>query len=160
MGKHKGTKTASAKRPQAASRRASWAVEFFQRHRKDDPGQAVPARDFLDACPQQVAARILAVVKAVADAPPPAFSGGGYWEAMHDEMSGFYEVRVDHERRHYRLFCLLERNGADVGLDGPTLVLITGMVKPFRTVFSDDDYRRVRELGEEYQGRVPRNVLP
>jgi hypothetical protein len=34
------------------------------------------------------------------------------------------------------------------------------MVKPFRTVFSDNDYRRVRELGNEYRARVPRNVLP
>lgn len=26
---------------------------------------------------------MLAVLKAVADAPPPQFSGGGKWEAMH-----------------------------------------------------------------------------
>jgi hypothetical protein len=103
---------------------------------------------------------MLAVVKAVADAPPPMFSGGGYWEAMHDEMSGYYEVRVDYDRNHYRLFCVLERNGAQVGLDGPSLVLVTGMVKAFRTVFSDDDYRRVRALGDEYRARVPRSVLP
>ena len=47
---------------------------------------------------------------AVAAAPPPAFSGGGKWEAMHGEMSGFFEVRVDGpQRHHYRLFCVLER---------------------------------------------------
>jgi len=34
------------------------------------------------------------VLDAVAEAPPPAFSGGGKWEAMHDEMAGFYEVRI------------------------------------------------------------------
>ena len=39
-------------------------------------------------------ATMLAVLGAVADAPPPKFSGGGYWEVMRDEMSGFYEVRV------------------------------------------------------------------
>jgi hypothetical protein len=36
---------------------------------------------------------MIAVVKAVADAPPPAFGGGGKWEAMHDEMAGFYGCR-------------------------------------------------------------------
>jgi hypothetical protein len=45
----------------------------------------------------------------VAAAPPKRFSGGGYWEAMHGEMTGWFEVRVDGpQRRHYRLFCLLD----------------------------------------------------
>ncbi|HJX54944.1 MAG TPA: hypothetical protein VJ801_19445 [Polyangia bacterium] len=65
---------------------------------------------------------IVAVVKAVADAPPPAFSGGGKWEAMHGDMSGFYEVRVDGpKRRHYRLFCILEPTVPQSGLAAPAL---------------------------------------
>ncbi len=135
----------------------SWRVHFFQRHRDDDPVQSVPVREYLDACP--VAARLVAVAKAVADAPPPAFSGGGKWEAMHDDMAGYYEVRVDGpKRRHYRLFCLLEREGAGVGLGGPSLVLIAGMDKPFRSTFSDEDYAWVRRLGDEYKRRNPRSV--
>ena len=54
----------------------------------------VPAIDFLDGLPAKAVAEIQAVLDAVAEAPPPAFSGGGKWEAMHDEMAGFYEVRV------------------------------------------------------------------
>jgi hypothetical protein len=135
----------------------SWRVHFFQRHRDDDPDESVPAREYLDACP--VAPRLIAVVKAVADAPPPAFSGGGKWEVMHGEMGGYYEVRVDGpQRRHYRLFCLLERDGATVGLGGPSLVLITGMNKPFRSTFADEDYAAVRRLGDEYRRRKPRSV--
>ena len=62
---------------------------------------------------------MLAVTKAVAGAPPPMFSGGGKWEAMHGDMSGYYEIRVDGpSRHHYRLFCLLERDGVEVGLAG------------------------------------------
>jgi hypothetical protein len=103
---------------------------------------------------------IVAVVKAVADAPPPAFSGGGKWEAMHGEMGGFYEVRVDGpKRRHYRLFCLLERDGDAVGLGGPSIVLIDGRDKPFRTVLSAADYAEVRTLGAEYRGRIPKSVM-
>ncbi len=102
---------------------------------------------------------MIAVVQAVAAAPPPAFSGGGKWEAMHGFMAGFYEVRVDGPgRRHYRLFCMLDRDGARVGLGGPSLILITGKDKPFRTVLSKHDYEEVRRLGREFLSRVPRSV--
>jgi hypothetical protein len=150
-----------ARRPAPAEddqRPAPWRVHFFQRHPGDDPTRAVPGRDFLARCP--VAARIAAVLNAVAEAPPNAFAGGGYWEAMHDSMGGYYEVRVDgRDRRHYRLFCVLERDGARLGLGGPSIVVITGMEKPFRTTFSERDYARVRQLGDEYRSRVPRSVL-
>jgi hypothetical protein len=102
---------------------------------------------------------MIAALRAVAEAPPPSFSGGGKWEAMHGAMAGYYEVRVDGpDRRHYRLFCVLERRGADMGLDGPSIVLITGSDKKFRTTFTDRDYKIVRELGEEYREQLPRSV--
>jgi Txe/YoeB family toxin of Txe-Axe toxin-antitoxin module len=63
------------------------------------------ARSFLEGCPEKVRAMMLAVVKAVADAPPPQFVGGGKWEDMHGDMAGYFEVRVDGpNRRHSRLF--------------------------------------------------------
>lgn len=139
-------------------RSAPWRIHFFQRHSEDDTARSVPAREFLDDCP--VAARMAAVLKAVAEAPPNAFAGGGYWEAMHGTMSGYYEVRVDgRDRRHYRLFCVLERDGAELGLGGPSLVVLTGMEKAFRTTFSERDYARVRRLWDEYRKRVPRSVV-
>lgn len=80
---------------------------------------------------------------------------------MHGNMSGFYEVRVDGpKRRHYRLFCVLDRNGADTGLGGPSLVLITGKDKPFQTMLSPADYAEVRSLGREFLARSPRSVEP
>ena len=139
--------------------RTPWRIHFFKRHVENDPTQSVPAREFLDRCPTAVAAKLIAVVKAVADAPPPAFSGGGKWEAMHGDLNGFYEVRVDGPKRHhYRLFCVLEREGANVGLGGPSLVLITGKDKPFQTVLSATDYAEVRRLGREYLARTPRSI--
>jgi hypothetical protein len=71
-----------------------WLIHFFQRHEDDDPARSVPAFAFLDALPKKVRADIEAVLAAVAEAPPPAFSGGGKWEVMHADMAGFYEVRV------------------------------------------------------------------
>jgi Txe/YoeB family toxin of Txe-Axe toxin-antitoxin module len=149
------------KQSNARERPAPWRVHFFQRHPGDDPTCTAPALEFLRKCPAKVEAMIVAVVKAVADAPPPAFSGGGKWEAMHGEMSGFYEVRVDGpKRRHYRLFCILERDGASVGLGGPSVVLIEGKDKPFMTVLSAADYVEVKALGAEYRKRTPRSVMP
>lgn len=155
------SKRAKGRPPEGAPSRSPWRIHFFQRHEHEDPEQAVPAREFLDSCPPGVAAKLVAVIKAVAEAPPPAFGGGGKWEAMHGEMNGFYEVRVDGpKRRHYRLFCILEREGAKVGLGGPSLVLIAGKEKPFQTVLSAGDYAEVISLGAEFLARTPRSIEP
>jgi len=151
----------SKKKPKADRPRwkGPWLIHFFKRHVDDHPTQSVPGREFLDSCPKSVRAKLSAIIKAVADAPPPMFSGGGKWEAMHCDMSGFYEARTDGENReHFRLFCVLERDGASVGLRGPSLVVITGMRKPFRTTFTDKDYAQVSARGREYFKRNPRSV--
>jgi hypothetical protein len=139
--------------------RTPWRIHFFQRHPNDDSSQAIPARNFLLACPLKVRAMFLAVVKAVAEAPPTSFAGGGKWEAMHAEMAGYYEVRVDGPKRHhYRLFCVLERDGANLGLGGLSLVILTGLDKPFRTTLAATDYKVVRDLGQEYRRRTRPSV--
>jgi len=138
---------------------ARWHIEYFQNDEVDPP-ESIPARVFLFACPEFVASKFYSILNAVAEAPPPSFKGGGYWEAMHGDMAGYYELRVDGpHRRHYRLFCLLEHRGAEVGLKGPTLIVLCGMEKPFRTTFSKRDYDRVRALGERFRSRVPRPVV-
>ena len=81
------------------------------------------------------------------------------WEAMHDEMAGIYEVRIDFNGMHHRLFCVLEREGAAVGLSGPSVILIDGRSKKYRTAISGREYRRVRALVDEYLRRRPRSVL-
>lgn len=135
-----------------------WGIEFFQRHVNDDPEQTVPAQAFLDGVPDRAAAKIVAVVQAVAGAPPPAFAGGGMWEAMHGEMAGIYEVRVDYNGMHYRLFCVLESSLNVAGLGGPSVVLIDGRSKKYRTKIAPRDYERTRGLVTEYFRRKPRSV--
>lgn len=98
-----------------------------------------------------------AVLTQVAAAPPKRFAGGGYWEAMKGEMTGWFEVRVDGPRRHhYRLFCLLDYDAQRQSK--PLLVVICGLSKAFRTQLSKADYRQVRDLGAEYLGRNPRSL--
>jgi hypothetical protein len=59
-----------------------WLIHFFKRHRLEDALETVPAVAFLDRLPTKVVAEIYAILNAVAEAPPPAFGGGGKWEAM------------------------------------------------------------------------------
>jgi hypothetical protein len=123
----------------------------------------VPAEIFLDDCPTSVEANLIAVLDAVAEAPPPAYSGGGKWEAMRGDMGGYFEAKATGPaREHFRLFCLLENGSPDElrrrGLRGPTLAVITGLRKPFRTIISDRDYARVRTLGDNHQSNYPRHI--
>ncbi|WP_419944052.1 hypothetical protein [Candidatus Poriferisodalis sp.] len=67
-----------------ASHPGPWLIHFFQRAKADDADDAddaVPALDFFETLSDKVASEI-AVLDAVAQAPPPAFSGGGKREAM------------------------------------------------------------------------------
>jgi hypothetical protein len=138
-------------------------IFYFQRHIDDDQSATIPAQEFLTRCPAGVRAKFFAVLVAVAVAPPHRFSGGGYWEAMHGEMKGWHEVRIDGPkpgggkgRHHYRLFCQLDYEAS--GATKPWLVVITGMSKSIGTALSAGDYARVRQLGYEYRKRNPRSV--
>ena len=136
-----------------------WGIVYYRTGREE-----VPCEVFLHSCPTKVEATILAVLEAVRAAPPPAFSGGGKWEAMHGSMGGYYEVRVTGPgRKHYRLFCLLDNGSADElaerGFEEPQIAVISGMVKDHMTEFSDAEYRaNVRTLGDDYLGTLPRRI--
>jgi len=137
----------------------AWGIVYYRT--ADD---RVPAERFLDSCPSKVEATILAVLEAVRAAPPPAFSGGGKWEAMRGAMGGYYEIRVTGPgRRHYRLFCLLDNGSPDElaerGFDRPQIAVISGMVKEHMTEFTDGEYRKqVRKLGDDYLATRPRRI--
>jgi len=137
----------------------AWDIVYFASEH-----EPAPAITFLDACPIRVKATMLAVVAAVASAPPPQFSGGGKWEAMHGTMGGYYEVRVTGPgREQFRLFCILENSDATTlalrGLPGPAIAIIAGLRKPPRTVFTEGDYKRVREQGTAYLASRPRSIM-
>lgn len=139
-------------------RRPPWAIVYYQA-----PDGSIPALDFLNSCPGKIDAELTAVLDAVAAAPPPQFSGGGKWEAMHGSMTGWHEVRLTGPgREQFRLFCLLE-NADDQellrrGLQRPAIAVITGLRKPWRTTFSERDYRHVSQLGDEHQQNRPRRI--
>ena len=135
-----------------------WSIIYYAK-----ANGAVPALAFLDQCALNIDAEFMAVLDAVAAAPPPSFSGGGKWEAMRRPMGGWYEIRATGPgREQFRLFCLLE-NGTDGelsarGLSKPAIAVITGMRKKHRTVFSESDYAKVRALGDDHREQLPRRI--
>jgi hypothetical protein len=131
-------------------------VMYFRRHRDDDAAQTCPGQEFVNGCPSGIRARLRTVLVVVADAPPTKFSGGGFWEAMHGDMAGWYEVRVKGGQVLFRLFCRLDYKAA--GQITGLLVVITGLQKPNGTKFGDADYKQVRDLGDEYFRRNPRSL--
>jgi hypothetical protein len=135
-----------------------WDVIYYETEDGRCPGD-----EFLDDCPTKVAAQFLAVLDDVAAAPPPRYSGGGRWEAMHGEMGGYYEVRAQGPKREqFRLFCVLE-NGtpeelARRGLSRPAIAVIAGLRKPWMTAFGDRDYARIRRMGDHHRAQFPRRI--
>lgn len=121
--------------------RRPWRDGFFT-----TPDGRKPAEEWLSQLPTKPASEVVAVVKAVRDAPPPAFAGGGKWEAMHGEMAGIYEVRCRQGDQLHRLFCLLDRNHPD----GPALIMLDDDSKPHRTAMPASVYRRVRAYRDAY----------
>ncbi len=114
-----------------------------------------PFVDWSRTIPVRMTARLMAVVDAVADAPPHRFAGGGQWEAMHGEMAGWFEVRQRGGGRLYRVFCLLD---STTSATESTLVVVAGMAKPVGTVFSTREYAAIRAMGERYWATLPRPV--
>lgn len=119
------------------------------------PDGTVPMEVYLESIPPQVAARIVTTAEAVADAPPYRFAGGGRWEVMHGDMTGWYEIRVRFGSMHYRVFCLLDQHAKD---RGPLLVMVDGRTKVNATLLPDREYAQVRELGEFYLNTQPRPI--
>ena len=113
------------------------------------------AEEFLWGCPPRVQRLMTDIAESVALSGPTRFSGGGYWEAMRGTMRGWFEIRCTGPgREQFRLFCMLaaeapaERKDSDA--DPPTIVVVDGLRKPHRTIFSERDYAQVRVVGEAY----------
>ena len=80
------------------------------------------------------------------------------WEAMHGDMRGIFEVRVDGtpRRTHYRLYCVLDYKAKD--FDKPVLAIIDGRRKAFRTVLTANDYVAIKKYVDDYWSTNPRPV--
>jgi hypothetical protein len=132
----------------------TWSLAFY-RTAKD----TAPAREFLLGCPQPVREMLLAIVLAVRDAPPPSFPPSKMWHVMHGEMKGFYEARDEHDGQLYRVFCVLDSQAPEHGLDAKAFTLICGGAKPVRSPMDKSVYDEALTYRQDYLA-TRRIVLP
>ncbi len=133
-------------------RRPAWTVEFYLH-----TDRSIPAIAFLARCP--VASRIEAIAEAVRAFPPPSFPPSQMWHVMSGGMKGLYEIRVRYRTTLYRLFCVLDAQGAKHGLSGPALVLISGGTKPVGRAMPSDVYADAAAYRDRYNATSPRPIV-
>lgn len=131
-----------------------WALAFY----KTSGGEA-PARAFLLDCPQPVREMLLAIMVAVRDGPPPSFPPSRMWHVMRGDMRGIHEARDEHNGTLYRLFCIVDSQAPQHGLDAKVVTLISGGVKPARTAMAKQVYDETLAFVADYRA-TRRIVLP
>lgn len=143
-GSTRGPRVSSKKKkaPPTKDWKGPWDIAFY----KSPKGEA-PALSWLRSFPDVVEKRLVAIIIAVAQRPPPSFpSSSNEWRVMHTDMGGFFEARDQHDKTDYRVFCILDRNSHA----RPTVVLVSGGEKPDGTEMKTWVYREARGFREEY----------
>lgn len=143
--RHAKKRGARANTRSTSSPAVTWALAFYEA-----ADGRTPAREFLLECPPSVREMLLAIVVAVRDAPPPTFPPSGMWHVMHAEMKGFHEARDEHDGQLYRLFCVLDGNAPDRGLDAKVVALIFGGVKRVRSAMDGRVYDEALAYRADY----------
>jgi hypothetical protein len=151
--------------PRTAEKQLPWVASYYV----EEDG-SVPARDALYAgdMPRAVRIALLARVVAVRDYPPPSFpTGSPIWSLMSRDpqkgkvdMSGINEIRDKHGPLLYRLFCVLDSEASEHGVeDARVLALLSLGIKPDRTTMPERVYRQVRRQANRYFATSPRPIL-
>lgn len=141
-----------------------WAAAFYV-----EQDGSVPAREALyaDDIPKAVRLALLARVVAIRDHPPPSFpTGSPIWSLMSRDtqkgkvdLSGIFELRDKHGPLLYRLFCVLDSQAGEHGVDAQVLVMLSLGIKRERTAMPESAYREVRRQADRYFAVSPRPIL-
>ncbi len=134
---------------------SEWQIAFFR------AGEEVPGRAWLRTVDKDVRRQYLIWLAALRTWKPGPYAlptSVPWWRAMKDEMKGIYEMRDQHGKTNYRLFCLLDAKAPSHGLSAPVVVVLDGASKPEGTKMIEREYRRVRAYRDTYLGTEPRPI--
>lgn len=81
------------------------------------------------------------------------------WQPMHDAAAGCFEIREQHNKMRYRLFCVIDRKAIDSGLTHPVVCFLDGATKPIDTALDPATYKRLGAMRKEYLATDPRRVV-
>lgn len=136
--------------------RVEWRSVFYR-----TPSGDAPALAWLEGLPKARRDQLLAWAETIRRWPegPYAFPPGPMWQPMHDEAAGCFELRDRHDKKLYRLFCVIDRNAVDDGLTHPAVCYLDGATKAVGTALPRAAYLRVGELRRQYLATSPRRVV-
>jgi hypothetical protein len=132
-----------------------WQIAFFR------TGKDVPGRAWLQTLDKDVRRQYLIWLAALRTWKPGPYAlpaSVPWWRAMKDEMKGIYEMRDQHGKTNYRLFCLLDAKAPLHGLSSPVVLVLDGASKPEETKMNEREYRRVRGYRDAYLETDPRPI--
>jgi hypothetical protein len=124
------------------------------------PQGRTPALDWLNGLPSERRKQLLGWAEAIRrwSPGPYAFPPGLQWQPMHDEAAGCFEIREQHDKVLYRLFCVVDRKALDASLANPVVCFLDGATKPVNTVLPATIYKRLGLMRKEYLATNPRRV--
>lgn len=136
--------------------RVEWRSAFYR-----TPSGDAPALAWLEGLPKARRDQLLAWAETIRRWPegPYAFPPGPMWQPMHDEAAGCFELRDRHDKKLYRLFCVIDRNAVDNGLTHPAVCYLDGATKAVGAALPRAAYLRVGELRRQYLATSPRRVV-
>ncbi len=133
-----------------------WKIVFYRMAQ----GQT-PALQWLTALPRERREQLLGWAEAIRtwQPGPYAFPPGLMWQPMHDDAAGCFEIREEHNKVRYRLFCVIDRKAMDSGLTHPVVCFLDGATKPIDTALDPATYKRLGAMRKEYMATDPRRVV-
>lgn len=136
--------------------RVEWRNAFYR-----TPSGETPALTWLEGLPKAPRDQLLAWAETIRRWPegPYAFPPGPMWQPMRDEAAGCFELRDEHDKKLYRLFCVIDRKATQNGLTNPVVCYLDGATKSVRTALPRATYVRVSERRKEYLATNPRRTV-
>jgi hypothetical protein len=89
---------------------------------------------------------------------PYAFPPGLQWQPMHEAAKGCFEIREEHDKMLYRLFCVVDRKAVESGLTNPVVCFLDGASKAANSALPASVYTALGAMRKEYLSTNPRRV--
>jgi hypothetical protein len=143
------------KKTRPTGARLEWKNAFYVTAK----GKA-PALDWLNGLPSKRRRQLLGWAEAIRrwSPGPYAFPPGLQWQPMHDDAKGCFEIREEHDKMLYRLFCVVDRKALDNGLTNPVMCFLDGASKPSNSALPASIYTALGMMRKEYLLTNPRRV--
>ena len=144
-----------SKKAKATRAALEWKNVFYV-----TPAGKARALEWLNGLPSERRRQLLGWAEAIRrwSPGPYAFPPGLQWQPMHDAARGWFEIREEHDKTLYRLFCVVDRNAVSNGLTNPVVCFLDGATKRSNSALPASVYRVLGEMRQEYLATNPRRV--